>query len=330
MSAFFRGRRLRQSAQMRALFQETGPFEKSRLIMPYFIYETDQADFAKEIPSMPGQYQFSIPSLLAHMERYVTLGLKNVLLFGIPAQKDERASQAYADTGIIQEAVRNIKGKFPRLIIITDVCLCEYMSHGHCGILQKDGSVLNDETLPLLAQTAVSYAKAGADVIAPSDMMDGRIGALRSALDENGFINTPIMSYAVKYASAFYGPFRDAAESAPACGDRKAYQMNPANKREALLEARADIEEGADALIIKPAGPYSDIIHLVSQNVDVPIAAYQVSGEYSMICAAAQNGWINKEAVVLESLLGIKRAGASMLITYFTEYLLERGLAVTA
>ena len=228
----------------------------------------------------------------------------------------------------MQKAVRLLKNRYPQLLIITDVCLCEYMNHGHCGILRPDGVVENDATLPLLAKTAVSHAEAGADFVAPSDMMDGRIRFMRTEMDKAGFAGIPIISYAVKYASAYYGPFREAAESAPACGDRKSYQMDPANSREALLEAWADLDEGADMLIIKPAGPYGDIIRLVRDNVEVPLAAYQVSGEYSLIRAAGLNGWVDEQAVMMESLLGLKRAGADMLITYFTETILEKGLAV--
>ena len=275
---------------------------------------------------MPGQYQLSLGELEKQVEKAVDNGLKSVILFGIPAQKDEKASGAYAEDGIIQEAVRRLKHRWPDLYIITDVCLCEYMSHGHCGILTPGGMVLNDPTLPLLAKTAVSHAAAGADMVAPSDMMDGRVSAIRAALDEAGLVMTPIMSYAVKYASAFYGPFREAAESAPSCGDRKSYQMDPGNRREALIEALADVEEGADAIIVKPAGPYLDILRQVRDAVNLPLCAYQVSGEYSMIRAAGLNGWINEEAVMLESLVAMKRAGARMLITYFSETLLEKGL----
>ena len=261
------------------------------------------------------------------MEKAVDTGLKSVILFGIPELKDEYASGAYAEDGIVQEAVRLLKHRWPKLYVITDVCLCEYMSHGHCGILMPSGEVNNDATLPLLAKTAVSHVEAGADMVAPSDMMDGRVAAIREALDEGDLTTTPIMSYAVKYASAYYGPFREAAESAPACGDRKSYQMDPGNAREALLEAFADLEEGADALIVKPAGPYSDIIRTVRDNTSVPLCAYQVSGEYSMIRAAGLNGWIDERAVMLESLTGLKRAGADMIITYFTETILREGLA---
>lgn len=323
---FFRGRRLRGSSQIRALIRETPPLQPSQLIMPYFVADSDDPDFSREIPAMPGQFQLSVNALLQKIEKARDNGLAAVLLFGIPKLKDERASSAWEENGIIQRAVRAIKDKFPDLLVITDVCLCEYMSHGHCGVLTPDGTVENDATLPLLAETALSHARAGADIIAPSDMMDGRIAAIRRALDANGFSSLPIMSYAVKYASSFYGPFREAAESAPSCGDRKSYQMDPGNAREAVLEAKADLEEGADMLIVKPAGPYSDIIRMIREKTDVPLAAYQVSGEYSMIRAAERNGWINGEAVILESLLGLKRAGADAIITYFTEELLEKKL----
>ncbi|WP_308621107.1 porphobilinogen synthase [uncultured Desulfovibrio sp.] len=327
MNAFHRGRRLRQSPELRALVRETAPLLREELIMPYFVVETDDAAFRKEISAMPGQFQLSLQELEKQVGGAVANGLGAVLLFGIPAVKDERASGAWAEDGIVQRAVRLLKARFPALVVITDVCLCEYMSHGHCGILRPDGAVENDATLPILARTAVSHARAGADVVAPSDMMDGRVAAIRAALDEAGFAITPLMSYAVKYASACYGPFREAAESAPACGDRKSYQMDPGNAREALVEARADLAEGADMLIVKPAGPYADILRAVRDAVDVPVAAYQVSGEYSMIRAAGLNGWIDERAVMLESLLGLKRAGADMLITYFAETLLREGLA---
>lgn len=324
----FRGRRLRQNPAMRNLCRQTGKLEKVKLIMPYFVIETNETYFKKEIPAMPGQFQFGIASLLKQIEYYFSRGLAAVLLFGIPYIKDTKASQAYDSNGIIQKAVRAVKQNFPELLVITDVCLCEYMSHGHCGILRENGVIDNDSTLPILTRTALSHAEAGADIIAPSDMMDGRIASIRKALNEQGYNNIPVLSYAVKYASAFYGPFREAAGSAPACGDRKAYQMDPANSREALLEAWADLAEGADMLIVKPAGPYLDIIRQIRKNVETPLAAYQVSGEYSMIKAAGQNAWINEEAVMLESLTGIKRAGADMIITYFAETLLEKGLAV--
>ena len=323
---FHRGRRLRSSAQIRDMVRDTAPLLIEDLIMPYFVVETDDQSFRKEISAMPGQYQLSLGELEKQVEKAVDNGLKSVILFGIPAQKDEKASGAYAEDGIIQEAVRRLKHRWPELYIITDVCLCEYMSHGHCGILTPAGTVLNDPTLPLLAKTAVSHAAAGADMVAPSDMMDGRVSAIRAALDEAGLVMTPIMSYAVKYASAFYGPFREAAESAPSCGDRKSYQMDPGNRREALIEALADVAEGADALIVKPAGPYLDILREVRDAVELPLCAYQVSGEYSMIRAAGLNGWINEEAVMLENLVAMKRAGARMLITYFSETLLEKRL----
>lgn len=326
MDIFHRGRRLRQSPQLRTLVRETAPLLREELIMPYFVVDTEDASFRKEISAMPGQFQLSLVELEKQVRVAVADGLAAVLLFGIPAVKDDRASGAWAENGIVQQAVRLLRQRFPELVIITDVCLCEYMSHGHCGILRPDGVVENDATLPILARTAVSHARAGADVVAPSDMMDGRVTAIRTALDEAGFAATPVMSYAVKYASACYGPFREAAESAPARGDRKAYQMDPGNAREALLEVRADLAEGADMLIVKPAGFYTDILHAVRDSVDVPLAAYQVSGEYSMIRAAGLNGWIDERAVMLESLLGLKRAGADMLITYFTETLLREGL----
>ena len=323
-TAFHRGRRLRWTPELRTLVRETPPLLVEDLIMPYFVVETEDASFRKEVASMPGQYQLSLAELEKQVEKAVDAGLMSVLLFGIPAEKDEKASSAYAEDGIVQQAVRRLKERWPKLIVITDVCLCEYMSHGHCGVLMPDGAVLND---PTLAKTAVSHAAAGADMVAPSDMMDGRVAAIRAALDEGGLKELPIMSYAVKYASAYYGPFRDAAESAPAAGDRKSYQMDPGNAREALIEARADLAEGADALIVKPAGPYGDIIRLVREHVEVPLCAYQVSGEYAMIRAAGLNGWIDERAVMLESLLGLKRAGADMIITYFAEEILRQRLA---
>jgi porphobilinogen synthase len=245
-------------------------------------------------------------------------GLRALILFGIPATKDPLGSQAYADTGIVQEAVRTLKGRFPDLVVITDVCMCEFTSHGHCGIL-KDTYVQNDITLDYLARTALSHARAGADMVAPSDMMDGRVQTIRQALDAEGYEELPIMSYAVKSASAFYGPFREAAESAPAFGDRKSYQMDPANLRQAMCEAQADIEEGADIIMVKPALPYLDVLRRIRDGFDIPTAAYQVSGEYSMIKAGAQLGWIDEQKIVMESLTSIKRAGADLILTYFTE-----------
>lgn len=327
MTAFHRGRRLRSTPELRTLVRETAPLLVEDLIQPYFVVETEDRNFRKEIGSMPGQFQLSLGELEKQVERAVDTGLHSVILFGIPAVKDAKACGAYADDGIVQEAIRLLKSRWPKLFVITDVCLCEYMSHGHCGILTPEGVVRNDATLPLLAQTAVSHVRAGADMVAPSDMMDGRVAAIRQALDDAGFTGTPLMSYAVKYASAYYGPFREAAESAPSCGDRKSYQMDPANAREALREAYADLDEGADALIVKPAGPYADIIRLVRDHVDVPLCAYQVSGEYSMIRAAGINGWVDERAVMLESLMGLKRAGADTIITYFTETLLAQKLA---
>jgi porphobilinogen synthase len=279
---------------------------------------------------MPGQFQLSLDELDEQAAKAVGAGLKACILFGIPARKDPLASGAYAKDGIVQQAAARLKKRHgDNLVVIADTCLCEYTSHGHCGLLAPDdrsGRVLNGPTLELLARTALSQAEAGADIIAPSDMMDGRVAAIRQALDANGFEHVPVMSYAVKYASAFYGPFREAAESAPQSGDRRAYQMDPPNAREALREAGADLDEGADMLIVKPAGPYLDIVRRVRDHCPVPVAAYQVSGEYSMIKAAAQNGWINERAVILEALTGIKRAGADMLINYFSEYLLENKL----
>ena len=327
MTPFYRGRRLRTTPELRTLVRETAPLLMEDLVQPYFVVETQDKNFRKEIGAMPGQFQLSLGQLEKQVEQAVDMGLHSVILFGIPAAKDEKACGAYADNGIVQEAVRLLKKRWPKLFVITDVCLCEYMSHGHCGILTPEGVVSNDATLPLLAQTAVSHVRAGADMVAPSDMMDGRVAAIRAALDDAGFAYTPLMSYAVKYASAYYGPFREAAESAPSSGDRKSYQMDPANAREALREAYADLEEGADVLIVKPAGPYADIIRLVRDHVDVPLCAYQVSGEYSMIRAAGLYGWVDERAVMLESLMGLKRAGADTIITYFTETLLAQKLA---
>jgi len=317
-SDFYRGRRLRMSPGIRAMVRET-EIRPADLVMPYFVVETDDTSFKKPIGSMPGQFQLSLAELEKSVAAAVRNGLTSVLLFGIPKEKDELGSQAYADEGIVQEAVRRLKDRFPELVVITDVCLCEYTSHGHCGIVQKGGEILNDPTLELLAQSALSHVRAGADMVAPSDMMDGRILALRETLDDNGFTSTPIMSYAVKYASAFYGPFREAAESTPKFGDRKTHQMDPANSREALREAAADLDEGADILMVKPGMPYLDIIRQLRDTFDTPIAAYNVSGEYSMVKAAAQNGWIDEQRTVLEMLTGFKRAGADIILTYFTE-----------
>ena len=321
MSNFFRGRRLRRTMGIRSLVRET-EIRPQDLIQPYFVVETKDKNFAAEVPSMPGQYQLSIPRLLEKVGQAVDKGLQGLILFGIPAHKDEVASQAYAENGIIQQAIKVIKDKYPGLVVITDVCLCEYTSHGHCGLI-RENYVQNDPTLKLLARTALSHAKAGADMIAPSDMMDGRIQAIRAILDENGFTEIPIMSYAVKYASSFYGPFRDAAQSAPQFGDRKSYQMDPANSKEAMREAHADILEGADIIMVKPAMPYLDIVRKIRDNFFVPVAAYQVSGEYSLIKAAAAKGWVDEKSIVLESLISIKRAGADLILSYFTEQVLE-------
>ncbi|ACS79304.1 porphobilinogen synthase [Maridesulfovibrio salexigens] len=319
---FHRGRRLRRTPVIRDLIRET-TLSANDLMMPYFVYETDDENFKKEVSSMPGQFQLSLKQLEIKVEEAVANGLKSLILFGIPAEKDPAGSQAYAEDGIVQQAVRMLKKRWPELLVCTDVCLCEFTSHGHCGLV-KDEIILNDATLELLAKTALSHAKAGADMVAPSDMMDGRVAAIREILDENGFAELPLMSYAVKYASAYYGPFREAAEGAPQFGDRKTYQMDPANAREGLREAAADVIEGADILMVKPAGPYMDIIRQTRDNFDLPVAAYQVSGEYSMIKAAALNGWVDEESVVWESLIGLKRAGADLILTYFTEDVLKR------
>ncbi|MEG2173191.1 MAG: porphobilinogen synthase [Desulfovibrionaceae bacterium] len=323
---FFRGRRLRKTPEIRAMFRETAPLRAAEMIMPYFVVDSSDKNFRQEIPSMPGQFQLSLHQLEQQVAAAVDTGLAALMLFGIPKSKDPQGSEGYAEDGIVQQATRLLKQRWPQLQVVTDVCLCEYTSHGHCGLLSPTGEVLNDPTLELLSRVALSHVRAGADMVAPSDMMDGRIKALRTALDAAKFTNVPIMSYSVKYASAYYGPFRDAADSSPKSGDRKSYQMDPGNSREALREAAADLDEGADILMVKPAGPYMDIIHLLHDTFDAPLAAYQVSGEYSMIKAAALNGWINEDAVILESLTGIKRAGAGILINYFTEELLRKGL----
>lgn len=313
---FFRGRRLRRTAAMRDLVRET-TLRREDLVMPYFAVEGDEG-FDRPIAAMPGQSQLGLKALEERVAKAVDAGLRAVLLFGIPKRKDDAGSQAYAQNGVVQRAVARLKRRFPELLVITDVCLCEYTAHGHCGLL-KGNEVQNDPTLELLARTAVSHAKAGADIVAPSDMMDGRVGAIRQGLDEEGFAHLPIMSYAVKYASSFYGPFREAAESAPQSGDRKSYQMDPANAQEALREAQADVEEGADFLMVKPALPYLDIIRMLRDTFDLPVAAYNVSGEYAMVKAAAEKGWIDERGAALEMLTGIKRAGASIILTYFAE-----------
>lgn len=307
-----RFRRLRSSEEMRRLVRETTVLPKE-LIYPIFVAEGD--DIKKPVDSMPDVYQYSIDNLNEILSRIDKSGISGLLIFGIPAHKDEKASSAYDDNGITQRAVRYIKEKYPKMLVIADVCLCEYTSHGHCGMV-CGGKILNDETLPLLAKMSVSLAKAGADIIAPSDMMDGRVGAIRDALDAAGFIDTPIMSYSAKYASGYYSPFRDAAESAPAFGDRRTYQMDCANGREAMREIETDIEEGADMVMVKPALAYLDVIKEAHTRFDLPLAAYNVSGEYSMVKAAAQLGWIDEKRIVLENLTAIKRAGADIIITY--------------
>jgi porphobilinogen synthase len=309
---FDRHRRLRQTANMRALVRETH-LHVDDLIYPVFAIEGEQVK--QEVPSMPGVFQLSLDYLAEEIQEVVNLGIKAVIVFGVPAKKDELGSEAYNDHGIVQKAIAMIKEKFPELVVIADTCLCQYTSHGHCGIVDN-GQILNDPTLDLLAKTAVSQAKAGADIIAPSNMMDGFVAAIRYGLDEAGFEHVPIMSYAVKYSSAFYGPFRDAAHSSPKFGDRKTYQMDPANRLEALREAESDLNEGADFLIVKPALSYLDIIRDVKNQFNVPVVAYNVSGEYSMVKAAAQNGWINEKDIVLEKLTSMKRAGADLILTY--------------
>lgn len=308
-------RRLRYNPLVRDLVRETD-LTKDDLIYPMFVIHGE--NIKNEISSMPGVFQFSIENLVEECKELVTLGIKAIILFGIPEHKDEQGSDAYSESGIIQRAIRAIKAEVKDLIVVTDVCLCEYTSHGHCGLLRGE-EILNDETVSLLAKEAVSHAEAGADMIAPSDMMDGRIASIRKALDYKGFQNIPIMSYAVKYSSGYYGPFRDAADSAPAFGDRRSHQMDIANGLEALREAESDVEEGADIIMVKPAGAYLDIIKAVKDKFQLPTAAYQVSGEYSMIKAAGKLDWIDEERVMIESLIGIKRAGADMILTYFAK-----------
>lgn len=312
---FHRHRRLRTSENMRALVRENH-LRVEDFIYPLFIVEGENKK--NEVKSMPGVFQLSLDNLQAEMEEIVALGIKSILLFGVPNEKDECGTGAYHDHGIVQVATRFVKEKFPEIIVVADTCLCEYTSHGHCGVI-AEGKVLNDPSLQLLVQTAVSQAKAGADIIAPSNMMDGFVAAIRKGLDEAGFEDIPIMSYAVKYSSSFYGPFRDAAESTPQFGDRKAYQMDPANRLEALREAESDVMEGADFLIVKPGLPYLDIVRDVKNNFNLPIVIYNVSGEYSMVKAAALNGWIDEQKIVLEMLTGMKRAGADLIITYFAK-----------
>jgi porphobilinogen synthase len=311
----YRPRRLRSNENIRRMVRET-KLSPDDFIYPLFV--THGKGVKKEISSMPGNFQQSIDNIVKDCEEVMNLGIPAVLLFGIPEHKDEVGSEAYADEGIVQHAIKAIKNKTPELIVITDVCLCEYTSHGHCGVI-KDGKVQNDATLELLAKEALSHAKAGADMVAPSDMMDGRVGAIRHTLDSEDFHDVPIMSYAAKYASSFYGPFREAAESTPQFGDRRSYQMDAPNSREALREVALDIDEGADIVMVKPALAYLDIIYQVKQQFNLPVAAYNVSGEFSMIKAAAKLGWLDGERAMMESLIAMKRAGADMILTYFAK-----------
>jgi len=312
---FKRHRRLRRSGGIRCLVRETH-ITVDDLTYPLFVIEGE--GIKREVPSMPGVYQHSLDQLEEEIKEISALGIPAIMLFGIPKEKDAEGTGAYADTGIVQEATRLIKRVAPELLVIADTCLCEYTSHGHCGVI-GEVHVDNDASLELLARTAVSQAKAGADIIAPSNMMDGFVVKIRMALDEAGFSHIPIMSYGVKYASAFYGPFRDAADSTPSFGDRKTYQMDPANRLEALREATSDVEEGADFLIVKPALAYLDIVRDVKENTNIPIVAYNVSGEYAMVKAAAEKGWLDEQGVVMEKMLSMKRAGADIIITYFAK-----------
>ena len=308
-----RPRRLRKSPALRALVRETR-LTPDDFILPLFACPGQ--NIRREISSMPGVFNLSVDEIVREAAAAFELGLRGVILFGLPESKDESAGGAYHVEGIVQQAIRGIKSAVPDLVVLADTCLCEYTSHGHCGVV-RDGEVLNDESLELLAKTAVSQAQAGADIVAPSAMMDGQVGAIREALDEAGLSDTPIMSYAVKYASAFYGPFREAADSAPAFGDRRAYQMDPPNAREAIREAELDVLEGADILMVKPATVFLDILKMVRERFDLPLAAYHVSGEYALIKAAAQKGWIDEQRVMMETLTSIKRAGADIIITYY-------------
>ena len=309
-----RPRRLRMKPALRRMVRETA-VSVDDLIYPIFVKEGES--IKEPIDAMPGQFRYSPDRLSEIIGELVSREIPAVLLFGIPRRKDKFGTEAHKKDGVVQQAVRRIKDMAPDLMVITDVCLCEYTSHGHCGILDSDSSVENDETLEVLAKVALSHAKAGADIIAPSDMMDGRVGIIRETLDESGFEHIPIMSYSAKYASSFYGPFREAAGSAPSFGDRKGYQMDPANVREAMREIRLDVDEGADIIMVKPAMPFLDVIRLAADEFDEPLCAYQVSGEYAMIKAASANGWLPEDACIMESMLSIKRAGADMIITYF-------------
>ncbi|WJP97042.1 porphobilinogen synthase [Macrococcus bovicus] len=313
---FDRHRRLRSSAVMRDMVRET-TLSKKDLIYPIFVIEQD--NIRNEVPSMPGVYQLSLNMLHEELKTTYDAGIRAVMFFGIPNEKDACGTGAFIDDGIIQKATRLSKELYPDMLVLADTCLCEYTDHGHCGVLDDHGHVLNDETLPLLVKTAVSQAKAGADIIAPSNMMDGFVQAIRAGLDEAGFYHIPIMSYGIKYASAFYGPFRDAAESTPGQGDRKGYQMDPANRLEAMRELESDLAEGCDMMIVKPALSYLDIIRDVRNHSNIPVVAYNVSGEYAMTKAAALNGWIDEERIVMEQMISMKRAGADMIITYFAK-----------
>jgi porphobilinogen synthase len=308
-------RRLRASEALRSLVRETR-LVPTQFILPLFACPGEGV--RREISSMPGNYQLSIDELVKECAEAAKLGIGGVILFGIPAVKDELASGAYADDGIVQQAVRAVKREVPKLLLMTDVCNCEYTSHGHCGLV-VDGEVKNDPSLEWLAKGAVSHARAGADIVAPSDMMDGRVAAIRGALDASGFADTPILSYAAKFASVFYGPFREAAESTPQFGDRRSYQMDPANGREAMREIELDLEEGADMIMVKPAMPYLDVIRQARDRFEVPLGAYQVSGEFSMLVAAIQKGWLDRDRAILESLTSIRRAGADFILTYFAK-----------
>ncbi|MHB9003117.1 MAG: porphobilinogen synthase [Coriobacteriia bacterium] len=309
----YRPRRLRSSEVLRSMVRET-TLDASDLIYPLFVEFGEGV--RREVPSMPGVFNLSLDQLPAEIDELKALGIPAIILFGIPASKDEAGSGAFAEDGIVQQAIRVIKAHDPEYYVITDVCMCEYTSHGHCGALDESGCVINDVTLEMLAMTAVSHVEAGADMVAPSDMMDGRVAAIRAALDGEGYTDVPIMSYAAKYASGYYGPFRDAADSTPSFGDRRGYQMDPANAEEAIREVALDIDEGADIVMVKPALAYMDIIRRVKEDFGYPLAAYNVSGEYAMVKAAAANDWIDEKRVVLETLLGFKRAGADLIITY--------------
>ena len=322
----YRPRRLRESPLMRAMVRETS-LRIDDFVYPLFAVHG--RGVREPISSMPGQFRLSIDELLKECKDAASMGIPAVLLFGLPRDKDPRGTEAYAEDGIIQQAVRAVKDTIPDLLVITDVCLCEYTSHGHCGVVE-DGRIKNDPTLELIARTAISHAEAGADLIAPSDMMDGRVAAVREGLDESGFPETPIMAYSAKYASAFYGPFREAADSTPQFGDRRSYQMDPANAMEAMREVALDVDEGADIVMVKPALPYLDVIARVKGEFGLPVAAYSVSGEYAMLKAAGQLGWLDEDRAVLEALTGIRRAGADIIITYFAKdaaRLIEQGRA---